>query len=93
MNTSAQPNRAFATPIFDEFPILVGINETPNQVGAVGQFTTFYREAFNVASQDTNANGTRAAFGNVTIATVKLTIPWFSGTVPGSGVTRAGTAF
>ena len=92
-NTAAQPNRAFATPLFDEFPLLVGIYEPNNQVGATGQVYDFYREVFNVASHDTNSDGTRAAFGTTVQATIKLTIPWNSGTVPGSGVSRSGVTF
>jgi hypothetical protein len=92
-NTNAQPNRAFATPMFNEFPLLVGINESPNQIGAVGQTFDFYREAFNVATHDTNGGKTRAAFGTTTLAAIKLTIPWHSGTVPGSGITRTGIQF
>lgn len=92
-NTNGQPNRAFALPRFDEFPIMVGLFETPNQVGATGQLFNFYREVYNVASQDTNNDGSRAAFGTTTQAQIKLTIPWVSGTVPGSGATRAGFQF
>lgn len=92
-NTLAQPNRAFATPTYDEFPLMVGIFESPSQIGMTGQFYNFFREAYNVASHDTNATGDRAAFGGTTLAAVKLTIPWHTGTVPGSGATRAGTQF
>lgn len=92
-NTLAQPNRAFAVPMFDEFPMLVGIAEQPNQVGACGQIYDFFREVYNVATHDTNNDGTRAAFGGTTVAAIKLTIPWYSGTVPGSGVSRAGIQF
>ncbi len=92
-NTSAQPNRAFATPRFDEFPIMAGLFETPNQVGATGQVYNFCREIYNVATHDTNVDGTRACFGSAVVATVKLTIPWHSGTVPGAGITRVGIPF
>lgn len=92
-NTSAQPNRAFATPRFDEFPILVGLYEMPNLVGATGQLYNFCREIFNVATHDTNVDGTRACFGPGGPTSVKLTVPWHSGTVPGSGVTRVGIQF
>lgn len=92
-NTNAQPNRAFAQNRFDEWPILVGIYESPNQMGAMGQIYDFAREIYNVASHDTNADGTRAAFGTTTVAAIKLTLPWHSGTVPGSGATVAGTQF
>jgi len=92
-NTSAQPNKAFGTPRYDEFPILVGLFESPNQIGATGQLIDFFREAYNVATHDTNSDGTRAAFSTTTLAQVKLTIPWHSGTVPGSGATRTGVQF
>lgn len=89
----AQPNRAYGTPLYNEFPLLVGLNEQNNQVGATGQMHSFFCEVYNVSTHDTNGAGTRAAFGNTTLATIKLTIPWSSGTVPGSGVTRAGVQF
>lgn len=92
-NTQAQPNRAYATPSYDEFPLLIGLFEPNDQVGVLGQSYNFYRESYNVSTHDTNTQGTRAAFGTAVQATVKLTVPWHSGTVPGSGVTRAGIQF
>lgn len=92
-NTQAQPNRAYATPSYDEFPLLVGLFEPNDQVGVMGQSYNFFRESYNVSTHDTNVQGTRAAFGTAVQASIKLTVPWHSGTVPGSGVTRAGVQF
>lgn len=92
-NVYAAPNRAFATPRYDEHPILLGINESPNQVGIMGQAYEFFREVYNIATHDTNGDGSRAAFGNTTLANIKLTIPWDPGVVPGSGLTRTGYQF
>ena len=91
--TLAQPNRAYGTPLYNEFPMLVGLNEQNNQVGATGQMGSFFCEVYNVSTHDTNGARTRAAFGTTTLASVKMTIPWNSGTVPGSGVNRAGVQF
>jgi hypothetical protein len=92
-NVNASPNQAFLTTRYDEYPFLVGINETPNLIGATGQSFQFYREVYNMATHDTNVDGSRAVFGNITIPNVKLTVPWYTGTIPGSGVSRAGVQF
>lgn len=91
-NILSQPNRMYATQKFDEFPLIVGGFESPFQVGMAG-ISNFYKEVYGVSSHDTNGDGTRAAFGTTTLAAVKLTIPWHSGTVPGTGATRGGVQF
>ena len=83
------PNKTFVTMSFTEFPLTLLTNEV-NEQGYIGQHNEFFREIFNTPTHDTNAAGTRAAFGDASVATVKLTVPWHSGTAPGSGVTRAG---
>jgi hypothetical protein len=93
-NSNAQANKAFATPRWDEFPVVVGIFESPSQVGMLGQHNTFLREVYNIAVHDTNGDGSRAVFGSsLTLATVKMTLPFHTGTTPGSGVTRTGVRF
>lgn len=92
-NANSQPNRAFATPRWDEFPVYVGLFESPTIVGMTGQAFDFIRDVYNLSSHDTNAAGTRAVFGNNTTATNKYTFPWASGTVPGTGITRQGLRF
>lgn len=92
--TTCQPNKMYATQKFDEFPIFVGGGESPGQIGMLGQHSEFVREVYNIQSQDTNGDGTRAVIGgSTTLATVKMTIPWHSGTTPGTGVSRNGVQF
>lgn len=91
-NSNAQPNRAFAVPRWDEHPVFLGLNESAI-VGYLGQHTDIVREVYNIATHDTNGDGTRACVGSTTVASVKFTIPFHSGTVPGSGVTRAGIRY
>lgn len=90
---TAQPNKMFSTQRFDEYPFYVGANESPNQIGFCGHHYEFLREVYNIATHDTNLNGTRAVFGNTTLASLKVTVPWHSGTTPGTGINRAGTQF
>lgn len=88
-----QPNRAYATPQWNEMPIAVAIYETPSQMGMVGQINSFIKEVFNIATHDTNATGTRCVFGDTTVATTKVTLPFHSGTTPGTGLTKGGVYF
>lgn len=91
---AAQPNRMFGTQRFDEYPLYLGGLESPNQVGLAGQHFDFVREVYNIATHDTNLSGTRAVFGgSLTLATTRYTIPWHSGTTPGTGVSRNGIQF
>lgn len=91
-SANAQANKAWPIQHFDEFPLFVGIFETPH-IGLCGQHSYFLREAYNIATHDTNADGSRAAFGSTTLADIKLTVPWHSGTVPGTGISRTGVQF
>lgn len=91
-NVNAQPNRGFPTPRYDEFPIHLGLFET-GIVGLLGQHYELLREAYNVNTHDTNADGTRFAIGPNTLTSLKYTLPFHSGTTPGAGVTRPGTRF
>lgn len=93
-NVSAQPNRAYSVPTFNEFPLNVGMNEDADHTGLIGQSDGFIRDTYNLQIHDTNAAGTRAVFGGVnTTANIKVSIPWHSGTAPGSGVARSGVQF
>jgi hypothetical protein len=94
IQVSTQPNKMYNIQRFDEFPMFVGGFETPNQMGIVGQHSSFLREVFNMSNHDTNATGTRMVIGSsLTLATVKTSIPWHSGTTPGTGATRTGIQF
>lgn len=92
-SVTSQPNKTWKVQRFDEFPMFIGCFESPNQLGLVGQHSSFFREAYNIATHDTNGDGTRAVFGTTTLAEVKLTVPWHSGTTPGTGITRSGVQF
>lgn len=89
--SQGQPNKSFPTPQWNEFPMNVGCFENPI-IGLCGQ-NTFVRETYNIATHDTNAAGTRACFGAATVASLKFTVPWHSGTIPGTGVTKEGVRF
>ncbi len=52
-STTLQPNRLFATPEFDEFPLACALSETPNH-GFLGQ-VDFLREVGNIATHGKNA--------------------------------------
>lgn len=88
--TAYHPNKTFSSASYTEFPLIVVTNET-NEEGYLGMHNEFFREVYNTAIHDTNIGGTRCAFASsLTLATVKMTIPWHSGTAPGSGTTRGG---
>jgi hypothetical protein len=89
--TVLQPNRLFATPEFDEFPVACALNELPHH-GFLGQ-VEFVREVGNIATHDTSSDKKRCVVGTSTITTVKLSIPWDGATTPKSGITRQGLDF
>lgn len=92
-NTNGQPNRSYTVPTFNEFPLNVGVYDNNDRVGLMGQ-CDFIREIYNVQIHDTNADGTRAVFGgSTTTAAIKVSIPWHSGTTPGTGVSQKGVQF
>lgn len=92
VNTSSlQPNRLFATPEFDEFPLACAINETPHH-GLLGQ-VEFLREVGNIATHDASSDKKRCVVGTSSIPSVKLSIPWDGSTTPKSGITRQGIDF
>ena len=87
-----QPNRMFASPTHDEFAPTIGSSETNR--GAFLGYIDLFREVFNTGNGDTNTGGTRAIFGgSATAGTTKVIVPWNAGTVPFSGLTRAGVSF
>jgi len=85
---SMQPNKLFATPTFDEMPVLVGVKEYyEGYAGAID----FFRIVQNTTNNDRNTAGTRHFIGQPAVAQYKLSIPWNSAVVPLSGTTRTGT--
>jgi len=93
VGTALQPS--FATEV-DEYPIPVYASEASEQgviaVGLAG-YVSFVRETANVATNDTNADFTVAAFGPSTTATVKTVVPWSGVAAPKATSTREGTTF
>jgi hypothetical protein len=89
--TTIQPNRIFATPQFDEFPVPFYIDESPFE-GYLGQ-VDFVREVGNIATHDTSSDKLRMVVGPATLGSVKMTIPWDGSTTPKSGITRQGIDF
>jgi len=89
--TSLQPNRLFATPEYDEFPIACALSETPYH-GYLGQLE-FIREVGNIATHDTSSDRKRVVIGNDAVGSVKLSVPWDGTTTPKSGITRQGIDF
>lgn len=90
-STTLQPNRLFATPEFDEFPLACALSETPNH-GFLGQ-VDFLREVGNIATHDTSSDKKRVVIGDNNVGTVKLSAPWDGATTPKSGITRQGIDF
>lgn len=92
-SVDSQPSKIWGPAKYDEFPLFVGAYELPNQAGLCGQHFDLIRSVYNIATHDTNADGTRAVFGNTTLASTKITIPFHSGTTPGTGITKTGVQF
>ncbi len=88
------PNKAFATPAFDTFPLFIGAYETAPTVycGYLGVYD-FVRDVYKVANGSTNVGKTRAAFGPTATTFVHLSIPWDGVTTPGTNATREGVSF
>lgn len=90
--TVLQPNRLFAVPEFDEFPLACALSETPHH-GFLGQ-VEFIREVGNIATHDTSSDKKRVVVGgDNNIGSVKLSVPWDGATMPKSGITRQGIDF
>jgi hypothetical protein len=89
-----QPNITYPTTAsWDEFPILVGADDTPI-FGALGFIDNeLIREVFNIGTHDTNSTLDRVVIGGTTTAAIHLTMPFHTGTTPGSGATRDGVNF
>lgn len=83
-----QPNRLFATPTYDEMPLLCGVRDVVS--GWAGTIDLF-REIQNVANQERNPAGTKLIVGDNFTSSVKAIIPWNSAVTPLSGSTRGGT--
>lgn len=91
------PARLFATtskaPLYDEFPWAVGAYDPEGQVFGFAGSVEFMRVMWGVPTHTFFSSSFRAAFGNSISASVKLTIPWPSGSgvLPGTNLNRTGT--
>ncbi len=92
LSTTFQPNMAFATPAFDEWPLFLAAAESAAAFGYLGTYD-FVRHVYNVDNHDTKSNRTRAYFGNTTTAVTKFSLPWDGTTAPGTTLTRTGVTF
>jgi len=91
--TALQPNNSFSPTQYDEFPIYVGMNETTSSYGICGTLD-FVREIYKTNVHDINNVTQRAVLGSdSSVSSIKHSIPWVSGTTPGTGTTRAGVQF
>lgn len=91
---SLQPNELPATVETDEMAMPIGIYQggAGARRGYAGDLA-YIGEVFGLQTHDTNADLTRAVFGEVTLQNWKLVVPWDGATVPGTGVTRDGVQF
>lgn len=95
LSSTQQPNLQLVTPEYEEFPIPVYTNEATGGVTSIGHLgqLSFLKEAANLSTNDTNAALTRAAFGNSTLSSVKLMVPWGGVSPPKSASSRTGTTW
>lgn len=95
ITTTFQANTQYGyvgAPQFDEFKIPISVYDlTTNRFGTVG-FINFFKETIGCNSNDVNAAGSKAVFGNSTAASTRIVVPW-SGSAPGSTSTRNGRQF
>jgi len=87
-----QPN--YFTSKYDEFPVMVGVSETPN-FGLLGQFNYgLLRLTYGTQCEDSVSDLSRAIIGGTaTIANAKISIPWTGSLAPASSYSRSGSNF
>lgn len=97
----AQPNRCFATPQYEEYPIFFAGSEwnvlEPHVGGGISHLgvtgaVEFVREIYGVTNNDTNTAKTRAYLGP-NAAGYRWSIPWDGTTTPGTTLLRDGVNF
>lgn len=91
-STTYQPN--YFTSKYDEFPIMVGVSESPN-FGLLGQFNYgLIRLTYGTQCEDSISNLSRAIIGGTTTLTDgKISIPWTGSLAPGTSYSRSGSNF
>jgi hypothetical protein len=88
---TAQPNTYSAgDAVFDE-----SAWQIHQDAGRIGYLDTFFRQAYGMVNEGWDDTNERAAFGVVTIANDKLTLPWPNtiGEAPGATRTEDGVTF
>lgn len=92
-STTHSPSNVLGNTVYDEFPILCGIDESP-WFAYIGQLDyNFIRWVYGVNSMDVNPQLTRVAVGNAAQYSAKVTIPWDGLTIPGTNSSRSGVMF
>jgi hypothetical protein len=89
-----QPN--YFTEKYDEFPVMIGVNESPD-FGLLGQFNYgLYRTVLGANSDDVNSDLSRAIIGSgntTTINSFKISVPWTGSLAPGTSFSRTGSNY
>ena len=92
-STTYQPN--YFTQKYDEFPVMVGVNENPN-FGLLGQLNYgLYRTVRGPLSHDTVSDLSRAVFGGIgaTVGNLMVSVPWTGSFAPGVSFARTGSNY
>ncbi len=86
------PNAFFSTRTFDEFPIPLWSWDEPGYNGYLGQ-VDFIRETCGLETRHRSTGSRYVIAGTTAVNAIQLTMPWPSGVIPGSIVSRTGVAF
>ena len=92
-STTYQPN--YYTGKYDEFPVMIGVNENPN-FGLLGQFNYgLMRVVVGTLSNDSVSDLSRAVFasGLGTIGNRMISVPWTGSLAPAASYSRSGSNF
>lgn len=95
VSSSNQPTQQTTVPEYEEFSMPIYTAETAFGIIGVGHLgeIRFVRESANLATNDTNASLTRAAFGASNATGVKLMVPWGGPEAPKASSTRQGVSW
>ncbi len=91
--TGYQPNTGLLS--IDEFPVAIGVNETPD-FGLLGQLNYgLYRTVRGAVSHDTYSNLSRAIFasGGGLFGNLMISAPWTGSYAPGTTFSRSGSNY
>lgn len=99
-SSSSQPNAFSSVERYDEFNPLVASYESPTFYGWAGEIE-FFKEMFDVSTNDGSIGRGRVYFGGPNIQTTKISVPWKADAasppvgpiVPRNNFTRQGISF